>query len=429
MVGPPRGSPRVRPASFPAVPGERILVTSLLHSVEFQMTLLLSVALAGQLLASRANQSAVIGQIIAGLLVGPSVLGLVTYSDVVGTLATLGAIFLLFVVGMELRLEDIARGRFLAIALAGVFVPLGMGYGVAALFGFGFGAALFVGTALTATSIAITAKVLAEMGRLDTDTARAIIGAAVIDDVLGLLVLAVSTGIVGGTLSVLSVAAVLGKALLFLGGGIAAGRWGFRRLLVALDGSSLTRRAPEVTLLFAVMVAFLYAMAAEAIGLSAIVGAFIAGASLGGLPLKHGRDLRHGAEPLSAVFASVFFVSLGILVDVRALDGWLLAFLAALTAVAIVSKVVGCGGAALLTGSGLRDAAVIGFGMSPRGEVAMIIALIGLERGLVGQAAYVAVILVSLITTIATPLVLKALARGPITRAGDGPGQSQGLPT
>ena len=371
------------------------------------MTFLLFVALAGHLLASRINQSAVIGEILVGLLVGPSVLGLITYTDFVSGLAHLGAVFLLFVVGMEFKLEDIAKPRYLLIAAAGVVVPWAMGYGTAALFGFSFGAALFVGTALTATSIAITANVLKEMGKLKTDAARAIIGAAVIDDVLGLLALAVSNGVVGGSPSLLAIGAVFGKALLFLAVGALVGHYGFRRLLVAIDGTSFTKRYPEVTFLFAAMIAFLYGVAAEVLGLSAIVGAFIAGTSLGGLSFRYGKDLHHGSEALTIIFASIFFVSLGILADVRALDTRVLLFLLTITAVAVVSKVVGCGGTALLAGSGLQDAAVIGFGMAPRGEVAMIIALIGLDKRLIGQDVYVAIILMSLLTTILTPIVLR----------------------
>jgi Kef-type K+ transport system membrane component KefB len=388
-------------------------MTDIIHLVEFQMTFLLFVALAGHLLASRIKQSAVIGQILAGLLVGPSVLGLITYTDFVSSLAHLGAVFLLFVVGMEFKLEDIAKPRYLFIAAAGVIVPWVMGYGTAALFGFSFGAALFVGTALTATSIAITANVLKEMGKLKTDAAKAIIGAAVIDDVLGLLVLAVSNGIVGGSLSVLAVSAVIGKAVLFLAAGALVGHYGIRRLLLRIDGTAFTQRSPEVTFLFAAMIAFLYGVAAEVLGLSAIVGAFIAGTSLGGLTFRHGRDLHRGSESITAIFASIFFVSLGVLSDVRALDLRVILFLVTITIVAIVSKVIGCGGSALLARSGLRAAAIIGFGMSPRGEVAMIIALIGLDRGLIGQDIYVAIIAMSLLTTLATPIVLRSwLYRG-----------------
>ena len=383
-------------------------MTEIVHLVEFQMTLLLFVALAGYLLASRINQSAVIGQILVGLLVGPSVLGLITYTDFVSGLAHLGAVFLLFVVGMEFKLEDIAKPRYLLIAAAGVVVPWAIGYGTAALFGFPFGAALFVGTALTATSIAITANVLKEMGKLKTEAARAIIGAAVIDDVLGLLALAVSNGVVGGSLSILSISMVVGKALGFLVVGAVVGHFGIRRLLVAIDRSAFTRRAPEVTFLFAAMVAFLYGVAAEVLGLSAIVGAFIAGTSLGGISFRHGSDIHRGSEPITAIFASIFFVSLGILSDVRALDVRVALFLLVITLAAVASKVLGCGGTAMLTGSSLKDAAIIGFGMAPRGEVAMIIALFGLDRGLIGQDIYVSIILMSLVTTILTPILLRA---------------------
>lgn len=388
-------------------------MSGILHLLEFQMSFLLFIALAGYLLASRVNQSAVIGEILVGLLVGPSVLGLITYTDFVSSLAHLGAVFLLFVVGMEFRLEDIARPRYLLIALAGVIAPWIMGYFTSAAFGYGFGPSIFIATALTATSIAITANVLKEMGKLKTEAARAIIGAAVIDDVLSLLVLAVSTGVVAGSVSFVSLLTIFAKALLFLGVGAVVGHFGFRRLLAAIDDTRFTRRYPEVTFIFATMLAFLYGMAAELLGLSAIVGAFIAGASLGGLKLRHGKDLHQGSEYLQIIFASIFFVSLGILADVRALDGRVLLFLLVLTVVAIVSKVIGCGGIALLTRSTPKDAAIIGFGMSPRGEVAMIIALIGLDTGLIAQNVYVSIILMSLLTTIATPIILRTwLYRG-----------------
>jgi Kef-type K+ transport system membrane component KefB len=384
-------------------------VTGILHLVEFQMSLLLFIALAGYLLASRINQSAVIGEILVGLLVGPSLLGLITYTDFVSSIAHLGAVFLLFVVGMEFRFEDIAKPRYFLIAVVGVAVPWVMGYGTAALFGYPFQQNVFIATALTATSIAITANILKEMGRLDTAAARAIIGAAVIDDVLGLLALAVGNGLVGESFSFASIALDFLKAVVFLIVGAAAGMFGFRRLLIAVDNSEFGRRYPETTIIFATMLAFLYGMGAEAIGLSAIVGAFIAGTSLGGVRLRHGKDLYVGLEYIQIVFASIFFVSLGILADVRALNAGVLVFLAALTAVAFVSKLLGCGGAAILTGSGLRDSTVIGLGMSPRGEVAMIIALIGLDNGLIPQDIYVTIILMSLLTTIATPLILRPL--------------------
>ena len=277
------------------------------------------------------------------------------------------------------------------------------------LFGYGFGSSVFIATALTATSIAITANVLKEMGRLKTEAARAIIGAAVIDDVLGLLLLAVSKGLVAGAVSLPSLALVFAKAILFLCIGAIAGHFGFRRLLALLDGTRFTGRFPEVPFIFATMLAFLYGMVAELMGLSAIVGAFIAGASLGGVRLRHGKDFHQGSEYLQIIFGSVFFVSLGILADVKALQVHVLLFLLVLVVVAIISKVLGCGGAALLTRSRLKDSMIIGIGMAPRGEVAMIIALIGLDGGLIGQDVYVSIILMSLLTTIASPIALRKL--------------------
>jgi Kef-type K+ transport system membrane component KefB len=392
-------------------------LSDVIHLIEFQMSLFLFVALAGYLLASRINQSAVVGEILVGLLVGPSVLGLVTYTSFVAGIAQLGAVFLLFVIGTEFRLEDIARPRYLLIGASGVVVPWALGYLTSALFGFDFGGSAFIGTALTATSIAITANVLKEMGKLKTEAARAIIGAAVIDDVLGLLVLAISKGLVSGSVTVGSIAVVFAKALSFLVAGGLVGHFLLRRLMAAVDRTAFTRRFPEVTFLFAAMLAFLYAMAAEMLGLSAIVGAFMAGASLGGVPLRQGRNLHDGFDFLQIIFASIFFVSLGVLADVRALEARVLLFLLVLTIVAFASKLLGCGGAALLTGGSARDAAVIGFGMAPRGEVAMIIGLIGLDSGLITQGTYVTIILMSLLTTVATPFMLKVLLRRSRPRA------------
>lgn len=377
------------------------------HLIEFQMSFLLFIALAGYLLASRINQSAVIGEILLGLVVGPSVLGIITYTDFVGSIAHLGAVVLLFVVGLEFRLEDIARPKNLAIAAGGVVVPWLAGYATSLAFGYSFSGAVFIGTALTATSIAITANVLKEMGKLQEDAAKAIIGAAVIDDVLSLLALAVGQGVIEGTVSAADIALVVGKAVVFLVVGAFLGRLVFRKLVVAIDATPFAQKYPEFAFIFAMMLAFFYAMAAELMGLSAIVGSFIAGASLGGVHLKNSRDLHKGSEFLQVIFASVFFVSLGILADVRAITPAILVFLLVLTAVALLSKIFGAGGVALLGRTSLIDSMIIGVGMAPRGEVAMIVALIGLDEGIIGQDLYVSIILMSLLTTIVPPLLLR----------------------
>ncbi len=379
----------------------------LLISPEFQMSLLLFVALAGYLIASRINQSAVVGLILVGILVGPSALSLITYTDFVSSLARLGAVILLFVIGLEFKLEDIMVPRNGVIAFIGVIIPWIGGYGISALFGFSMGGSIFIGTALTATSIAITANVLRESNRLNSDAAKAIIGAAVIDDILSLLALAISTDIITGTISALGIVELAVKALLFIVIGAAVGLLIVSKLIEKVDQTAFAEKFPEFTFIFAMMMAFFYAMIAELVGLSAIVGAFIAGVSFSGVVLTQGKNLKDGADYLQIIFASIFFVSLGVIADFHALTPAIMTFVIVLTVVAIITKVFGCGIPAYLCGMSVKDSLIVGFGMSPRGEVAMIVALIGLQEGVIDQSVYVTLVLMALLTTLITPLVYR----------------------
>ena len=251
------------------------MTETLFTTIEFQMSLLLFVALAGYLLASRINQSAVIGEIIVGVIIGPILLGLITYTDFVASVAHLGAIILLFVVGLEFKLKDIFNVKYSFIALIGVIIPWVGGFFLTNFFGYDFGSAVFVGTALTATSIAITANVLKEMGKLQTEAAKAIIGAAVIDDVLSLLALSISTQIVAGAFSWSSTVFILLKAVLFLAVASYVGIKYLSPMLERVDKSKIANKFPEFVFISAMMLAFFYAMISELIGLSAIVGSFI----------------------------------------------------------------------------------------------------------------------------------------------------------
>ncbi|OPX64892.1 MULTISPECIES: cation:proton antiporter [unclassified Methanoregula] len=374
---------------------------------EFQMSLLLFVALGGYLIASRINQSAVIGLILVGLIVGPSALGWITYTDFVRGLAHLGAVILLFVIGLEFNVKEILSLRNGVIAGVGVIIPWIGGYWISLVFGFSTASAIFIGTALTATSIAITANVLKEMGKLQTGAAKAIIGAAVIDDVLSLLALAISTDVVSGTLSAAGIAFVAAKAVAFIVIGGAFGIFVVSKYIGRLDETGFCKKFPEFIFIFAMMVAFLYAMCAEAVGLSAIVGAFIAGVSFERVEVSHSRSFREGAEYLQIIFASIFFVSLGILADIHTVTPEIALFLVVLTIVAILTKVIGCGLPATLMGLCRKDGLIVGFGMAPRGEVAMIVALIGLEAKVIDQSVYVVLVLMSLLTTIITPIVYR----------------------
>ncbi|WFN34493.1 cation:proton antiporter [Methanogenium sp. S4BF] len=375
--------------------------------VELQMTLLLFFALAGYLLASRINQSAVVGEILLGLIVGPSVLGLITYTEFVQAIAGLGAVILMFVIGFEFKIEDLTNAKYGIIGIIGIIVPWLGGYGASVAFGFSHESALFIGTALTATSIAITANVLKEMCILDTEFAKAIIGTAVIDDILSLLALSITADVASGTFSIESLAFIIIKQVGFLILIALIGLLVISKMIVKMDQSPIAQRYPEFVFIFAVMIAFLFAAMSEFIGISAIIGAFIAGVSFNGINLIHSRDIAEGAEYLYIIFASVFFVSLGILVDLTALTVPVLLFITVITVIAIVTKVVGCGIPARLLGYSNRDSLAIGFGMSPRGEVAMIVALLGLNLSLIGQDIYASIVVMSILTTVITPLAFR----------------------
>ena len=314
---------------------------------------------------------------------------------------------LLFTVGLHFKLEEITKIKYFIIALFGIIVPWIAGYFAALLFDFDSDASIFIGTALTATSIAITANVLKEMGKLETRASRAIIGAAIIDDVLSLLALSVSADIVAGTLSASSIIIIIVKAIAFLVIGALLGQTIFAKIMHKLDHTPLISRYPEFIFIFAMMIAFFYAMIAEIIGLSAIVGSFLAGVSLARVKLEHCMSFSDGAEYLQIIFASVFFVSLGVLVDLHEVTANLIWFIVVLTIVATLTKLIGCGLPARLMKMNTRDSLIIGFGMSPRGEVAMIVALIGLDKELILQDTYVAIVLMSLLTTIITPIVFR----------------------
>jgi Kef-type K+ transport system membrane component KefB len=379
----------------------------IVNTIEFQLSLLLFVSLAGYLIASKINQSAVVWEILVGVAIGPSLLGLITYTQSVQSFAQLGAVILLFVVGLEFNIKDVFTLRYGVIALIGVIIPWVGGYLLAMFFGYDFISSVFVGTALTATSVAITANVLREMGKLQSEAAKAIIGAAVIDDVLGLLVLSFSMEVARKTMSITPLVLIIVEAVAFMVLGAYVGYKYLSALLERFDATKLAKRYPETVFILAMMIAFLYAIIADVIGLSAIVGSFLAGVALTGVIIKQGKNFKEGAEYLQIIFASIFFVSLGILADFHMLTLQILWFLIALTIVAFLTKIIGCYLGARIGRLSHRTSLAVGMGMVPRGEVAMIVALIGLNLGVIQQDIYVSLILMSLLTTIFVPIVLR----------------------
>ncbi len=392
-------------------------MTEILSSIEFQMALFLAITVLAYYLSYKLRQSALIVQIILGVIIGPSVLGLIVYTDLIKNIAHFGAIILLFVIGLEFKLEEIAKSKYLLIALFGVLLPWGGGYLFAKTFGYAFGPSMFVGTALTATSIAITANVLKEMNILESEVAKAIIGAAVIDDILSLLVLAFSEQLVFGNLYFLQIILIFLKAAGFLFIGALLGLFVFNKGIHFLDQSLVAKRYPELVFITTVLLVFVYSFAAEFFGLSAIVGAFLAGVSLEGVRLMNSQSHKQGAEYLNMIFGSIFFVSLGIIVDFSVISSEIIIFTCVLTFIALATKFIGCGISALFSGLSLREAAAVGVGMAPRGEVAMIVALMGLGKGIIEQDLYLSLMVMSIATTLAVPTLLRTLlSPGKISR-------------
>ncbi|OQX22451.1 MAG: sodium:proton exchanger [Candidatus Altiarchaeales archaeon A3] len=375
-------------------------------SLTLQISIVLFFALLGYIIAMRINQSAVIGVILIGIIVGPSVFGLVKYTEFVEALAHIGAIVLLFAIGFEFKLKEVYTKESTLIAIGGVIVPWILGYLLGMFFGYSSSTSILIGTVLVATSIAITAMVLLELGKLQTKTAKAIMGAAVVDDVIGLILLSISVQVIQGTPDTFEIMMMAFKAIAFVVIGLVAAQY-IKNFFVWVDGGRMAKKFPDFLFILAMTVAFGYSFAAELIGLSAIVGAFLAGSSLSGIRPKNSKDLKEGAEYIHIIFASIFFISLGILVDFHKVTYEVILFSVALIAVAIISKMIGCYLPARLVKESHKDSLIVGVGMIPRGEVGMIIGMIGLTAGVFTQDIYTAVIVMCIVTTLIVPPMLR----------------------
>jgi Kef-type K+ transport system membrane component KefB len=388
--------------------------------------ILVAAKLLGEL-AERIGQPAVLGELVAGVLLGGSVLGIVPQAgpggELMHVLAELGVLLLLFEIGLETDLREMFRTgpASLAVAVVGVLVPFGLGYAYwayvphpAASSADLTGAAIFVGATLTATSVGITARVLSDLHQMGTQEARIIIGAAVIDDVLGLVILSVVSGIAAGAaVSVLGIVRTLAVAVGFLVAAVLLGRF----LMPKLFDVVVRMRVRFVLLAFAVAFALALSGLAALAGSALIIGAFAAGLFLSGT--NQFDTIEHEVRPVVAIFAPVFFVSVGASVNLRLLDpaspgarGTLLVA-GALILIGIGGKIVAGWAAPWVRMRRL----VVGVGMVPRGEVGLIFADIGRRSGVLNDEVFGAVLLMVMATTFVAPPALKALFS-----AGDGTG-------
>ncbi len=362
-------------------------------------------------LAERMGQPAVLGELVAGVVVGVGGLALVDPGqEMIHLLAEVGVLVLLFEIGLETDLRGLLRvgGASTAVAVTGVALPFVAGCGLALLLGAEPLFAVFMGATFTATSVGVTARVLRDLGWLDTREARVILGAAVLDDVLGLVILSLITSILaGGELSVISALRMLAISLVVLGGSLAVGRLVVPQAMRALSGM----RVRGVLVPVSLSLAFSLALLADLAGSATILGAFAAGLILGGTDQR--KEIEHGLRPVAHLLVPIFFVTVGAQVDLSAFDprdraAWpLIAEVLGLAALAVATK-----WAAGYSAFWLRIRRnVVGAGMVPRGEVGLIFAQVGRSAGLLADDQFGVVVLVVMITTFVAPVALRALLR------------------
>ncbi len=387
-----------------------------LYTIFKDMAIILVAAKLLGILARKFNIPQVVGEIVAGLLIGPSVFGWVKQTDFLMYMGEIGVILLMFSAGLGTNLKDLKKtgGKAFAIALAGVLVPLIMGtllymcfYGFSKVGSPQFYKAVFIGTILTATSVSITVQTLSEMGKLKSKLGTTIVSAAIIDDVIGIIVLAIVIGI-GSNKSDINIPEVFIRNILFF---VVSGIGGFvfYKIFKRLDNKyTHTQRIPILGLALCM---FLSYCAEEYFGVADITGAFVAGVILCNI-----RDAEYIERKLSInsymLFGPIFFAGIGIKTNIQGISGMIVLFSIFFVLIALLSKIISCSLVAKLTKHSWRDSLKVGIGMMTRGEVALIVAQKGLSVGLLDAVYFTPVIILIITSSILTPVLLKILYKG-----------------
>lgn len=377
--------------------------------------LILLTAKAAGYLSSRLGQPAVLGELMVGIVLGPSVINLLTMpiftdqhlGDTIHEIAEIGVLLLMFNAGLEIHLDDLRRVGRVAVysGSLGVVVPVILSILIARISGYGVEAALFMGMAMAATSVSISAQAMLELGVLRTKEGLAMLGAAVIDDVLAIVLLSVLVALSVDSGGLVEIVGVLVRLVAFIAVATILGWLLLPRAANRIHGLSISGG----TLAFAIGMAMIFGWAAETLGgMAAITGAFIAGVCLSRTRESARHAITNGLHSLNyALLVPIFFVSIGLQTDLRQLSLHNLPFALALLAVAILSKVIGSGGGARLGGFSTQGALRVGIGMVSRGEVGLIIGSVGLQYGLLPAEAFPEIVLVILATTLVTPPLLR----------------------
>ena len=353
----------------------------------------------------RLRQPAVVGEILAGVVIDPSLLGWVSPSELITILAEVGVIFLLFTVGLETKPQAIFKvgKRAVMVGVLGVILPFVAGYFIAVAWGGSFAESMFIGAAMVATSVGITARVLGSMGLLDTETSRIILGAAVIDDILGLIILSLVSAVSQGSVSYTGLAMTAGSAILFTAFVALIGSKIMTGLAPAIDRLKLSRPYFNlgIILCLGLSVASIY------VGVAAIIGAFLAGMALAEAT-EENYAMHKLTSGITEFFVPFFLVNIGMQLELAVFRDMSIVVLAVvITIAAVVTKFVGCGLGAW--GMTRREMAQIGVGMVPRGEVGIVVAQIGLGLGVISGHFFASVLFMAVATTLIAPPLIKLL--------------------
>jgi len=357
----------------------------------------------------RLNQPAVVGEILAGVLIGPGVLGWVEPTDIIKVFAEIGVILLLFNVGLEIRPVSIVRvgKKAVMVGILGIIFPFAGGYVASRLWGGGEIEAMFIGAALVATSVGITARVLGSLGLLHRSTSQVIMGAAVIDDILGLMILSGVSSVSEGGINVAAIVGTAISAFLFVIVVGAVGSRLFKKLAPAINSLRISKPFFKFGLILCLGLSYV----ALYIEVAAIIGAFLAGMALSEAT-RNNAPMRRLTNGVMEFMVPFFLVNIGMQLDIRLFaDGSVVAFAVFITVIAVATKVIGCGLGA--RSMGLRKSLQVGVGMVPRGEVGIVVAQIGLGLAVIDDKAFAAVLFMAVVTTLIAPPFIKLLAPEP----------------
>ena len=381
----------------------------------FALLVIILIAKAASYISVRLGQPSVLGELLVGIVLGPTLLDLTHLpfltdshlTEVVIEFGEMGVLLLMFIAGLELHLADLAKNtRVSAYAgTLGVLLPVGLGWGAGALLGFDTPSALFMGLILGATSVSISAQTLMELKVLRTRVGLGLLGAAVFDDILVILLLSTVLAVFSGGGGLVSILLIFLRILLYLGGSLGLGIW----VLPWLSRRAARLEISHASLSLALVVLFFYGLTAEIVGgMAAITGAFLAGLMFARTPEKE--HIERGIRSLAyGLFVPVFFVSIGLGINLRDTNLEAMLLLLVLVTIGVLGKILGSGLGALFGGFSKKEAIQLGAGMVSRGEVGLIVATIGMQQGYVQNNEFSAVIGMVIITTLITPPLLRSL--------------------